>query len=142
MKTFTRLLPLLTAGTLLATFVTMRAQDAPRDPPEHRGFGDPLQFLTKKLNLSAEQQAQIKPIIEAALPVFKKIHEEERAKMEGAMEVAVSEVKATLNPDQKESLDRILAQMHEHEMHGAPGRSWHPPMDAKPAPAPSATAAP
>ena len=156
---------LITAGTLLTTFGTLHAQDPSPPPPpahpmynpgdshEHPGFGDPMQMLTNRLKLSTDQQAKIKPIIDAALPVFKKIHEEEKAKMEGAMELAVSEVKATLNPDQQEELDRILEQMHEREMpgHGMPGPdarmrggpdAWRPHADRKPASAPSASATP
>jgi len=156
MKT-SRLLPLITAGTFLTLFGPLRAQDPAaevaatlpasgpvskaKDFHEHHGFGDPLQVLTKKLNLSAEQQSQIKPIVEATLPVIKKIREEERAKIEGAMEVAVSEVKATLNPDQKHELDRLLARMHEHYLHhGGPGAFEH--RDGNTTPDTSTSAAP
>ncbi len=158
MKRITRPVPLLTAVAFLGVSSLAQAQ-APQASPAscsmcnakeaHHDAADPMQYLTKRLDLSPEQQAQIKPVLEAALPVFKKIHEEEKAKMEGAMEVAVSEVKASLSAEQKEGLDKILAEMHEHEMqmegamheHGGPGpgHMWHPHADAKPGPAASAS---
>ena len=64
---------LLMPASLFAQKATL---PAPPEHPEHHpdwrhvpgGTGNPLQALTKRLNLSVDQQARIQPIIQGTLP--------------------------------------------------------------------------
>ena len=66
-----------------------------------------MQHLIRELNLTEEQQAKIRPIVDETAPLIKMIHEEAAAKMKAVMNGAVAQVRPLLNPDQQVKLDEL-----------------------------------
>ena len=92
---------------------------------------DHLQMLSQKLNLTDDQKAKIKPIIEQHLQDRKAIMsdqslspEQKHAKMKASMDKSHSEIEPLLNDTQKKQLAEMMKEhegkgMHEHgEHHG------------------------
>jgi protein CpxP len=124
------------------------AQDAP--PPQgdsmqqggggHRGMNadDQLAHMTKRYKLTADQQGQIKPILEAQQQSMMQMHsdnsmsrEDKMAKMKSAREDSKSKIEAVLTPDQKEKFEADQAKMQQrrqdHMGGGGNGDSAPPP---------------
>lgn len=111
------------------------AQDQAAPAPQQKGdwagrheAPDPnkqLQHLTKKLNLTADQQNQILPILTARQQQMESIHndsslsqQDRRAKVRAAREDADGKIRAVLNDDQKKTYDQMQQQMRErHQEH-------------------------
>ena len=105
------------------------AQDnaAPPAPPQGHGYGHhgmnpeaQLQHLTKQLNLSADQQAQIKPILESRDQQAKQLWEDQslapqdkHAKMKAIQEDSKGKIEAVLNDTQKQKYEALQAKMQE-----------------------------
>lgn len=133
-----------------ATFLlaqTVRAQDSSASPSpcpscaagggEHKHFGGPrgggfqklttaerLQKLTEKLNLTADQQAQIKPILEAedaqvkaALGDNSLSKEQKFAKVREARQAARGHIKGLLTAEQQQKIEQFK-QEHGGPRHG------------------------
>ena len=89
----------------------------------HHGV-NPLEHVTKELNLTADQQAKVKPIIDAATPQIEAIHKEAIEKMRNLMENTATQIRPLLTSDQQQKLDAIK-KAHEdllnaqQEMHAA-----------------------
>ena len=77
------------------------------------GFG--LEHLTKELDLTADQQAKVAPIVDAAKPQIKAIHEEAMQKMRAIMESTGAQIRPLLNPQQQAKFD-ALKKAHEDMM--------------------------
>ncbi len=102
----------------------------------HRGMMDPDQQLarmTKRYNLSTDQQTQIKPILVAqqqqmqALRGDSSLSRDDRmAKMMSIRSDSKTKIEAVLNDDQKKQFDADEARMGQHMMHG-PGGDGPPP---------------
>ena len=67
------------------------------------GFG--IEHLTKELDLTADQQAKIQPIIDAAKPQIKAIHEEAMQKIKAIMESTGAQIRPLLNAQQQAKFD-------------------------------------
>ena len=105
----------------------------------HRGMMDPDQQLarmTKRYNLSADQQTQIKPILVAqqqqmqALRGDSSLSRDDRmAKMMSIRSDSKTKIEAVLNDDQKKQYDADEQRMGQHMMHGpgGPGSGGPPP---------------
>jgi Spy/CpxP family protein refolding chaperone len=90
-----------------------------------------LQMLSEKLNLTDDQKAKIKPIIEEHLQERQAIMkdqslspEQRHSKMQASMDSAHSKIEALLNDDQKKQFAQMMEEMHgqgkamhEHEGH-------------------------
>jgi Spy/CpxP family protein refolding chaperone len=81
-----------------------------------------LQKLTKELNLSADQQAKVKSILDDQQQQFATIHQDsslskadKKAKMAQVHDSAASQVRAILNPDQQTKFDAMMAK-HKDKM--------------------------
>jgi periplasmic protein CpxP/Spy len=113
---------------LAAPQATAPAQDqaAPQQKGEWAGRHqavDPnkqVQHLTKKLNLTADQQNQILPILTERQQQMESIRndsslspQDRRAKVRSAREDADTKIRAVLNDDQKKTYDQMQQQMHE-----------------------------
>lgn len=132
----------LMAGTTGAAFAQSEAQNGPPPPPDaqagpmHGGPGghrapDPdreLAHLTRKLNLTADQQTQIKPILVDRVQQMEALHSDTSmarpdkfAKMKSIHEASESKLTAVLNDSQKQQYQKMRdeqrARMQEH-MHG------------------------
>ena len=125
------------------------AQDnsAPPPPPQqgqgmhgHRGM-DPdqqLQHLTKKLDLSADQQSQIKPILDSQSQQMQQLwqdqstpREERHQKMMAIHQDTSQKIEAVLNDTQKQKYEAMQAQMEQrmrnHQQGGPPSSDAAPP---------------
>jgi len=105
-------------------------QDAPPPQGGAEGHGhrrgmpsaeDQLKDLTERLNLTSDQQAKIKPIIEDTQSQMQKIMQDDsvapddrRAKVRSLHETATSKIREILNDDQKKKFDDMQAEMQNH----------------------------
>ncbi len=80
----------------------------PHDGKGHPGMmGDPLEHLTKELDLTPEQQAKVGPIVDQAKPQMKAIHEEAMQKARAVMESCATQIRPLLTPEQTQKFDAI-----------------------------------
>jgi len=80
-------------------------------------MGNPLEHLSEKLNLTAEQKTKVQPMIDQAKPQIAAIHQEAMEKMRAIMENAGTQIRPLLTPQQQEKFD-ALKKAHE-DMHKA-----------------------
>ena len=104
------ILILAAAGAIaLGGFVIVQAQ--PGSGPG--GFGCPhghafgLRGITEKLDLTADQQTKVQPILDQAKPQIVAIHQEAMQKMHTVMNSTLSQIRPLLNADQQSKLDAI-----------------------------------
>ena len=88
----------------------------------HGGFA--LKHVAKELDLTPQQEAQVKPVIDAATPQIRAIHEEAMQKSQAVMEGAIAQIRPVLSAEQQAKLDKLRAaheKMREamREMHEA-----------------------
>jgi periplasmic protein CpxP/Spy len=125
-----------TTGTGQTTAQTPDQQTAPPQHKHKHQMPTPeerLQHMTKKLNLTADQQAKIKPILEQEQQQMQTIHndtslskEDRQAKFREAHKNYEGQIRAVLNPDQQTKFDQ-MAQKHKERM------EKHQQQEAKPA---------
>jgi len=95
-----------------------------------------LDHMTKELNLTDDQQAKLKPIIEEHLKQANEIRqdtslsrEDRHTKMKQLHEDMISQARPILNPDQQKKLDEMLSRhangQNDHPNHGN-GSESHP----------------
>lgn len=89
----------------------------------HRGMNPDaqLQRLTKHLDLTADQQAQIKPVLENAHQQMMQIRQDQtlspqdrHSKMQAIHEDTKSKIEAALNDTQKQKFEAMQARAQEH----------------------------
>jgi protein CpxP len=127
------------AGTALAQDNSGQEPAAP-PPGQNQGMQGPrrmdpdrqLQHMTKELNLSADQQAQIKPILTDTDQKMQALWQDQslsqqdrRAKMRAIHEDSRAKIEAVLNDEQKPKFEAM--QQHMRRGQGGP-----PPQDAPP----------
>jgi Spy/CpxP family protein refolding chaperone len=96
------------AGAIaLGGFVVVQAQPGPGCPGHWHGHGFGLKGITEKLNLTADQQAKVQPVLDAAKPQIVAIHQEAMQKMHTVMNDTLSQIRPLLNADQQSKLDAI-----------------------------------
>jgi len=99
-------LAVVTAGAIaLGGFVIVQAQPGPGGGGHGHAFG--LQHLTDKLSLTSDQQTKVQPILDAAKPQIRAIHQEAMQKAKTVMDSTLSQIRPLLNPDQQKKLDAI-----------------------------------
>jgi protein CpxP len=92
--------------------------------PGGHQMGNPLEHLTKDLNLTPDQQAKVGPIVDQAKPQIQAIHQEAMQKMQAVMESTTAQIRPLLTPEQQQKLD-AMKKAHEdmrkamQEMHEA-----------------------
>jgi len=102
------LLAIAAAGAIaLGGFVVVQAQPGPGGRHWHGGHAFGLRGITEKLDLTADQQAKVQPILDAAKPQIAAIHQEAMQKMKTVMDSTVSQIRPLLNADQQTKLDAI-----------------------------------
>jgi periplasmic protein CpxP/Spy len=118
------------AGLLsLAGSAAALAQDTAAQPPQQGQWGHgprgmnpeaQLEHLTKHLNLTAEQQAQIKPILESRDQQAKALWQDQslapadrHAKMQTIQQDSRTKIEAVLNDTQKQEYEAMLAKMQD-----------------------------
>jgi Spy/CpxP family protein refolding chaperone len=96
-------------GLALGT-LAVYAQGPGAGHPGHGGHGfhgNPLEHLTKELNLTPQQQAQIGPIVDQAKPQIKAIHQEAMQKTKAVMDSTEAQIRPLLTAEQQQKLDAI-----------------------------------
>ena len=101
------LLALAAAGAIaLGGFVVVQAQPGPGGAG-HCGHAFGLRGITEKLDLTADQQTKVQPILDAAKPQITAIHQEAMQKMHTVMNDTLSQIRPLLTADQQKKLDAI-----------------------------------
>ena len=123
------LLLVFTAG-LMTVGQTSHALQAAPAAQEHGAMGGPamgamtpesrLKMLTEKLNLTEDQQAKVKPILEDESKQMKALHDDtslaptdQRAKMKELHESSTEKINAVLTPDQQAKWKQMKQEMME-----------------------------
>jgi Spy/CpxP family protein refolding chaperone len=100
------LLALAAAGAIaLGGFVVVQAQAGGAGHWRGNAFG--LRGITEKLDLTADQQTKVQPILDAAKPQIAAIHQEAMQKMHTVMNSTLSQIRPILTADQQKKLDAI-----------------------------------
>lgn len=74
---------------------------------KHMHGGMKIERLTRQLDLTPEQEAQIKPILEQMKPQLKAIHEEARQKADKVVQDNMAKIRPVLNAEQQTKLDKL-----------------------------------
>lgn len=87
-----------------------------------------LQMMTKQLDLTADQQAKIKPLLESESQQMQTLHqdtslsqEDRMSKMKQIRQSTNDQIKSSLNPDQQQKFDEMMS--HRGHAHGGPGEA-------------------
>ena len=126
------------------------AQDNPAPSPQtypmhghHRMDPDTqLKHMTKQLDLSADQQSQIKPMLESRQQQMQALWQDQslsqqdrRQKMMAIQQDTSNQIEGVLNDNQKQKYEAMQAKMREHGMrHGAGGDNMPQPDSTSPQP--------
>lgn len=99
-------------ATMLATISIVNAQepsakDSDGNRPHHRNWGNALEHMTKTLDLTPDQQAKIRPILEQAKPQIKAARQESRQKMKAIHDDIRSQIRPLLTQPQQQKWDAI-----------------------------------
>ncbi len=117
-------------------------QDAPG--PQMGTHGQPpsaeqrLQRMTQQLNLTSEQQQQIKPILENESQQMQTLHQDSSlsqqdrmTKMQSIRQSSATQIKAILNPDQQAKFEQMMSRQGRGG-HGGRGQGMTPPDGSAP----------
>jgi Spy/CpxP family protein refolding chaperone len=112
------LLAVVGAGAIaLGGFIITQAQAGPGFGCAHgHAFG--LQGITDKLNLTADQQTKVQPILDQTKPQIAAIHQEAMQKARTVVDGALSQIRPILTADQQKKLDTIQ-KAHQDMMNAA-----------------------
>jgi Spy/CpxP family protein refolding chaperone len=107
-----KIIALAAAATLsLASLVYLQAKEpAPKHehgPGPHHEMGNPLEHLSKDLNLTDEQKTKVQPIIDQTKPQLAAIHKEAMEKMHALMESTGAQIRPLLTPEQQKKFDAM-----------------------------------
>ncbi len=81
--------------------------DANYDRHGGRGFRhNPLERITDDLNLTADQQTKVQPILDQARPQLEQIHREAMEKTRAVMQNTMAQIRPLLTPEQQQKLDQ------------------------------------
>jgi Spy/CpxP family protein refolding chaperone len=120
------------AAMSLATLVYLQAKEPGEHGPKHEHgpgpgphheMGNPLEHLSKDLNLTDDQKAKVQPIIDGTKPQMAAIHKEAMEKMHALLESATAQIRPLLTPEQQVKFD-AMKKAHEDM------RKAHEEMDA------------
>ena len=70
-------------------------------------MGNPLEHLSKDLNLTDDQKAKVQPIIDQTKPQMEAIHKEAMEKMQALMESTGAQIRPLLTPEQQTKFDAM-----------------------------------
>src|SRR5438876_9647551 len=126
-----KIITLTAAATLsLAGLVYLQAKEPGEHGPKHDGpgphhmMGNPLEHLSKDLNLTDDQKTNVQPIIDQTKPQIDPIHKHAMEKMHAMLESAGAQIRPLLTPEQQQKFD-AMKKAHEdmrkaeQEMHDA-----------------------
>jgi len=108
------LLTLAAAGAIaLGGFAVVQAEPGHGGGGCWHGHGFALERLTKGLDLTADQQAKVQPILDQAKPQIAAIHEEAMQKMKAVIDSTTSQIRPLLTPEQQKKFDAIQKAHHD-----------------------------
>ena len=102
-----KFIALIIGSALALGTLAIYAQDQVPGGCGMRMHRNPLEHLTKELNLTADQQAKIAPIIDQAKPQIIAIHQDAMQKVKAVIENSTAQIRPLLNADQQQKLDAI-----------------------------------
>ena len=105
-----RLITLTTACVFAAASIGLAQDPAPNKNWQSRGFrkrGNPMEHLSKALDLTAEQKAKIQPIFDQAKPQVMAARQEAKQKIKAIRENAMTQIRPILTPAQQQKLDAM-----------------------------------
>ena len=76
-------------------------------PMMHHKMGNPLEHLSKDLELTDDQKAKVQPIIDQAKPQIEAIHKEAMEKTHAVMESTGAQIRPLLTPQQQQKYDAM-----------------------------------
>ena len=101
-------LTLAAAGLIaLGGFAVVKAETGHDRGARGHGHGFALERFTKGLDLTADQQAKIQPILDQTKPQIAAIHEEAMQKMKAVIDSTTSQIRPLLTPEQQKKFDAI-----------------------------------
>ena len=71
------------------------------------GQGFAMGHLTKALNLTAEQQSKVQPLVDQARPQIVAIHKDAMEKTHAIIDKTMSQIRPILTPDQQKKFDDL-----------------------------------
>jgi Spy/CpxP family protein refolding chaperone len=94
--------------------------DCPHGPGGWQGHagGNPLEHMTKTLNLTADQQAKVQPILDQAKPQLQAIHQDAMTKAKAVMDSTMAQIRPILTADQQAKADQ-MQKAHQDMMNAA-----------------------
>jgi len=102
------LLTLVTASAIaVGGFVLVQAQPGPGGGGHWHGHAFGLRGITEKLDLTAEQQTKVQPILDQAKPQIAAIHQEAMQKAKTVIDSTLSQVRPLLTAEQQKKLDAL-----------------------------------
>ena len=115
------------AAVSLGGIALLQAKEHGEHKHEHHGpkmiHKNPLEHLSKDLELTDAQKAQVQPIIDQAKPQIEAIHKEAMEKTHAVMESTGAQIRPLLTPQQQQKYDamkkahedmrKAMQQMHE-----------------------------
>jgi Spy/CpxP family protein refolding chaperone len=110
-----KIIAIAAAATLsLASLVYLQAKEPGEHGPKHEHgpgphheMGNPLEHLSKDLNLTDDQKAKVQPIIDQTKPQMEAIHREAMEKMHALMESTGAQIRPLLTPEQQTKFDAM-----------------------------------
>ena len=110
-----KIIAITAAATLsLASLVYLQAKEPGEHGPKpehgpgpHHEMGNPLEHLSKDLNLTDDQKTKVQPIIDQTKPQMAAIHREAMEKMHALMESTGAQIRPLLTPEQQTKFDAM-----------------------------------
>ncbi|MCE0483082.1 MAG: hypothetical protein LV479_02455 [Methylacidiphilales bacterium] len=101
----------------------------PPPPGEAQIKNHLIGYLTRRLDLTPDQQAKIKPILADAARQMQGVHREEVGRISQILEKANAQIATILTPEQQARLQKLQKEMEKDRDRMFPGRmrSWGPP---------------
>jgi Spy/CpxP family protein refolding chaperone len=81
--------------------------DEHHGPKMHHKMKNPLEHLSKDLELTDDQKAKVQPIIDQAKPQIEAIHKEAMEKTHAIMESTGAQIRPLLTPQQQQKYDAM-----------------------------------
>ena len=102
------------AAVSLGGLALLQAKEHGEHKHEHHGprmhhqiVGNPLEHLSKDLELTDDQKAKVQPIIDQAKPQIEAIHKEAMEKTHAIMENTAAQIRPLLTPQQQQKYDAM-----------------------------------
>lgn len=101
------------AAVSLGGLAFLQAKESGEHKHEHgpkmmrHKMGNPLEHLSKDLDLTDAQKAQVQPIIDQAKPQIEAIHKEAMEKTHAIMESTGAQIRPLLTPQQQQKYDAM-----------------------------------